>query len=162
MRAMKPHVLPEELGANPFVKKLVIPVVVRKEFGKIAKDDQGHYKSATFEVEYTSHTKLFCTPEKRFITNQLSPRAKELLLWVMYQLTNAQDYIWINKKMYMEENNITSIDTYKKAIVDLVLKEFLTPTIKADVYWINPDMIFKGDRLNKYPDQCVTKYDYSG
>lgn len=161
MRVMKPHILPEDLGSNPFVKKLVIPVTKRLDYGKTVKEPNGTYGTPTVNYEYTSYTKLFCSPERRFETNKLSPRSKELLLWIMYQIPNAQEFIWINKKMYMEESNITSIDTYKKCIKELVINDFLTPTIKLDVYWINPDKFFKGNRLEKYPDNCVIKYNYS-
>lgn len=158
-KVRKPIFQEEDLGVNPFLTNLNIPTVTRKLINTFIVND-GNQEQADLELEYTSYTKLFCSADRRYKTNQLSPRAKELLLWMMYQIKNADDYIWINKKLYMEENNITSINTYKEAIKDLITKGFLVLTIKTDVFWINPDMFFKGDRIRKYPNNVNGKYNY--
>jgi hypothetical protein len=99
--------------------------------------------------------KLYCSPEKRLLTNRLSLRAKEMLLWIQYEIDHGKDFLWMNKKRYMEELEIKSINTYKEALKELIRHGFITPTLASDYYWINPDFMFKGDRVKKYPKNVV-------
>lgn len=157
-RQLKPVINEDKMGLNPFTETLVIPITRRNIYGNY-KRSEGGLIPAEFDYDATSHAKLFCDSDRRYLNNSLTLRAKELLLWVMFQVNNAQDYIWINKTMYMEENNITSINTYKEALADLVKKKYLSITLIKDVYWINPNYFFKGNRLAKYPNNIITKYD---
>jgi hypothetical protein len=158
-RQLKPDISEDKMGLNPFIDTLEIPVVRRGISNQLKRIDN-KLIPAEFDHELTSHAKLFCDPDKRYLNNSLSLRAKELLLWVMFQTTSSKDYIWINKTMYMEENNVTSINTYKEALADLIKKKYLGITLIKDVYWINPKYFFKGDRVKKYPNNVLTRYNY--
>ena len=154
MRIKKPVFNAQDLGVNPCVTNLQI-IVSKIEF-------KGQYKRVddillpvVKEVEKTPYSKLYCTSGRRLIINQLSPRTKELLLWLMFEIESSEDFIWINKQRYMQENNISSINTYKEAVKELVRYAFLSPTIITDVYWINPSYFFKGDRIKKYPNNII-------
>ncbi len=57
----------------------------------------------------------------------------------------------------MKEANITSINTYKKGLNDLIRYGVVSQTTIKDTFWINPEFFFKGSRTGKYPDK-ILKY----
>lgn len=151
----KPTFTVSQLGVNPCISSLKIPVV-KKVFDKQYKrDEEGDLLPVEQEVEYTEFTKFYNSPERRKVRNALSTKAKSLLFWIMDELEAGADHIWINKQRYMEELSISSIDTYKNGITELIRYALIVPTIIKDVYWINPDFMFKGDRIKKYPKNVV-------
>lgn len=146
----KPEMLAKDFLVNPLAISLEIPVR-DIEFSDSYRSDGEHLMPVIKEVEKTPVTKLYATAELRKITNLLPLRSKELLLWIMYELPIGKDYLWVNKQRYMEEVEITSIDTYKTAIKELIRYCFICPSLVNDVYWINPLFFYKGDRVSKYP-----------
>ncbi len=111
----------------------------------------GIYVPVEIELERDEYCKIYTKSENRKIVAQLSPSAKSLFLWIVYELENGKDYLWLNKRRYMEENSVSSINTYKKAIAELARLTFVCASIVKDVYWINPKLMFSGSRINKYP-----------
>lgn len=145
----KPKFKMSELGINPCTTSLIIPVN-ELEFKGQYKKDGDVFINASKEVEATPYAKIYITAERRKLVAGLSSSAKELYLWIMYEIDPSEDALWINKQRYMEENN-TSLNTYKKSVEELIRYAFIAYTIVKDVYWINPDFFFRGDRVNKYP-----------
>lgn len=145
----KPEFDFETLGVNPCSYPLVIPVNKIEFAGQYKKEDD-MLINVIAEVEATPYTKLYVTSERRKLVSGLSTSAKELYLWIMFEIDSGEDALWINKDRFMEENH-TSLNTYKKAIEDLIRYAFIAYTVVKDVYWINPDFFFRGDRLSKYP-----------
>jgi len=150
----KPTFTEEDLGVNPFAQSLKIPVN-EIEFKNVYKKEEDMLLPLVKEVEKTPITKLYTTSEHRKFTNNLSLRSKELLLWIMYEVKYGEDFLWVNKKRYMEECNISSLNTYKEAIKELIRYGYVGLTVIQDVYWINPLFFFKGDRIAKYPNNVV-------
>jgi hypothetical protein len=147
----KPKFDYNKLGVNPCASSSLIITVNEIAFKDFyMQDEDGILLPAKKEVEATPFTKLYVTAERRLIVAKLSPAAKELFLWVMLELDSGKDALWINKDRFMEENN-TSLNTFKKAIDELIRYAFLAYTVVREVYWINPDFFFKGDRISKYP-----------
>lgn len=150
----KEKILEEDLGINPFQNGLEIRVrdiTFDKQYKKNGED----WMPVVQEVEYEPFCKLYFFSERRLITNKLSLRAVQMLLWIQYEIDHGKDFLWMNKKRYMEELEIKSVNTYKDAIKELIRYGFITPTLATDYYWINPDFIFKGDRIKKYPKNVV-------
>lgn len=151
-RVKKPNIDEKNLPKNPFSNSLTIPVV-----GKVLED---HYKIKDdvklpyeIELEYTRFFKVYSTKAHRMIVNNLQPSTKELFLWLMYTIEYGEDYVWINKKRYMEECSV-SLNTYKKSIKEMIRYGLIVPMgLYDNTYWINPDFFFKGSRVNKYPDK---------
>lgn len=142
----------EQLKTNPLTAhdfKVIIRKLVSK--GSYTKDGEHWLPSGHF-VEQQPATRLYHQVENRLLVSLLSPGAKSLFLWIMYELDVSKDYLWINKERYMKENNITSINTYKEARNQLITSLVITPTIYTDTYWINPKIFFCGSRVTKYPD----------
>ena len=151
----KPKFRYDDLGKNPCTISLVIPVnilTIKHQYEKDKDDDM--LVNVQLELEYTEYCKVYASSERRKLVSSLSPCAKELYLWLLYEIKYGQDALWINKERFMEENT-TSLNTYKKAIEELIRYAFIAYTVVKDVYWINPDFFFKGDRLKKYPNNKI-------
>jgi|GEM_PF-1980184 len=150
----KPIFNDQEIGGNPFVGDLEIKVVERIIEGQFIKGDDG-YVRAKVQLEYDIYAKLYTDAKRRKEINELPLRSKEILLWLLFSLSPGKDYVWINKRRYMKECNVSSIDTYKNALKELIKKKYLCYSVMPDVFWINPYKFFKGSRVNKFPDKVV-------
>ena len=151
----KPKFTYKDLGKNPCVSSLEVPVktLVMKHQFQQDKDDNT-LVNVEIQVEALHFSRIYVTSERRKLVSALSMSAKELYLWIMYEIETGEDALWINKDRFMEENN-TSLNTFKKAVEELVRYAFIAYTIVKEVYWINPDFFFKGDRMKKYPKNIV-------
>ena len=156
-REFKPVFNEEMLGTNPFTDKLVVYVSRIEYKGQFKKDKDGYVLPVIGEIEYESLCKIYVNSEKRKKTNALSTRAKELLLWLLYEVKSNEDFIWINRVRYMNENNISSVNTYRAAVKDLIIHGFITRSVVNAIYWINPSLFFSGNRIAKYPKNIKYK-----
>jgi hypothetical protein len=140
-----------DLGNNPFANSLEIKVRGLELSKQYKLDEDGDLLPVTIDIEYDEFCKMYSSSKKRLIRNKLPLRSKEMLMWIQDELEYGKDYLWVNKTRYMEELEIKSINTYKEALKELIRHGFITPTLASDYYWINPDFMFKGDRVKKYP-----------
>jgi hypothetical protein len=151
----KPIFEDDELGNNPFVGtdfKVLVRTIT--DGSKYQMDDEVLVPSV-IELEKDDYVKLYIKPEYRKLVGMLSNSSRSLLLWCIYELDSAKDYVWVNRDRYMEEHNVRSVNTVKGAIKELVQVGILSPTVKKGVYWINPRLFFHGSRVNKYPKNVV-------
>lgn len=141
----------EELGINPFVGPLSIPV--RKMTSRDFKED-GSPVFRTYDWELTQSTKFYLNSEVRRGLSRLSGTGSQLLLWVMQKLENGKDYIWISRETCMRELGINSTNTYRAAVKSLCDGSFLAPIfMMPDVYFINPQVFFNGNRAKRFHDK---------
>jgi hypothetical protein len=104
-----------------------------------------------FEGE--EYVKLFTNVENRKLLSGLSPRGVHLLVWLMHKVIRKCDLIHIDRHKYMKEADISRQETYMHAIADLVMAKILYRyPLYSDLYFINPHVFFKGNRLLKYKD----------
>lgn len=148
----KPKFDEGSLGKNPFVSSLVIRVNKIAYKGQYRKDGDDLVPVYS-NVETEPYCKVYISPERRQLMNGLTKGGKGLLLWVLYEVDRNKDYLWLNKKRYMEENEINSINTYRSAIDELVRYGWLCKSVVSDVFWINPSLFFGGNRVTKYPSK---------
>ena len=147
----KPKFTEKTLGINPCVNSgFVIPVNKIEFVDQYKLDTDGLFLPLKLEVEAIPYSKIYITADRRLIISKLSSAGKELYLWILYEIESSKDYLWINKNRYMLENT-TSLNTFKKALDELIRYALLAYTVVKEVYWINPDFFFKGDRVSKYP-----------
>lgn len=152
---MKKPIIDEKiLGTTPFINLFNIPVNTIYFKNQYFKNKDGELETLKREVEQTPFIRMFINSDKRKIVNKLYPSTKDLYLWLLFTIESGKDYVWINKTRYMEETE-TSVNTYKKAITQLVTEHLLLTTNIKDVFWINPDMFFRGDRVKKYPQNIL-------
>ena len=108
--------------------------------------------SHSYLVDTVPAVKVFVTPAARKYIAALSAQAKSLLWYILGILDYNKDTVFLNTNKYMEENNIKSRVTFYKVRDELVDAGFITRHKKASTYWINPFIMFHGDRLKKYKD----------
>lgn len=153
----KPDITAERLGDNPFLDKLKIPVNKLVLHGQYKPDKDGHHLPVEIEIEAEHFCRVYVDKDRRKNMIRLSPRSKDLLLWVIYEVKTGEEYIWINRPMYMEESGVKAYNTYKEALNELIRLSFLRLSVIHGVYWINPGIFFNGSRVNKFPDNVVRK-----
>ena len=151
----KPKFDYRDLGINPCRNNLKIPVAYLEFKDSFQVDEQGDWLNTKKRVDNSPNCKLYTSSLNRKLVSKLSPCGKELYLWIMYEIEVGKEALWINRDRYLEENE-TSINTYKKAIEELIKNAIIAYTVVKDVYWINPSYFFSGDRLKMYPD-CLDK-----
>ncbi len=134
---------------NPFLASLSIKVN-RMKTDNVHKNTG---KPHEMEFEATPLTKVYILAKNRKDACGLTPAAKSLFVWVLFELDKTKDYIWLNKKRFMKENNIRSPKTVRAAIVELSSCNFINRMeANKQYYWINPSVFFHGSRINRYPD----------
>jgi hypothetical protein len=150
-RGIKPDFDLEKLGINPFLGALVVPVTVMPVKGNYTVDKDGILLPSVIEIEGERMCKIFIPSPKRKAVMALSLRGQQLLWWVVFKMESGQDFLWINRPMCMEETGISSINTYRDALNDLIRNGFLSRTVVNGVYWINPSYFFSGSRPHSFP-----------
>jgi len=149
-REFKPQYDVEMLGNNPFVSSLKIPVFTNV-VGYHEKD--GVLMPEEKEWDAEPYAKMFVSADRRHIITGLSFRALQLWNWIMQTIEPGQDHIWINRTRAMQECRIKSVRTFTDALKELGRYGFIVSCMSVkNVYFINPEMGFRGSRVKKYPN----------
>ena len=101
-------------------------------------------------VDTDKYTKVYTNPKYRKIIISLPSSSKTLYLWFIYVLISGQDYVYFNKKLFMQESSISSINTIKTALSGLIDNRIIAISSVKDYYYINPLYFYSGDRVKKY------------
>lgn len=102
-------------------------------------------------IEEEEYAKLFTSAANRKLLSSLSPRGVHLLMWLIHKVIKKCDLIHIDRHNYMKESGISRQETYMNAIADLVMAKILYRyPLYSDLYFVNPHVFFKGNRLFKY------------
>lgn len=156
---IKPVIDPAKFKANPLAGADFKIIVDRIADGNYYKDPDGTWLPSDYQREKESITKVYTKAEHRKMAMMLSPKAKSLFLWFIFEADWGNDYMWVNHRRYMEECNITSINTFKDAAEELSRYLIIYPSLVKEVYWINPALFFSGNRIAKYPDHVEISAD---
>lgn len=142
----------QELSANPFSFSMKLPVTEVISNLNYTKDpEDGVIYNKSFFIESTQSIKIYYCEECKDIVYNLTSAAQRMYLYILYNLKQGKDYIQLNQEHYMKKNDITSVNTFKKAILELIRYGFITNTHYKSIYYINPNMFFSGNRLKKFP-----------
>lgn len=156
-KQVKPEITEEKLGDNPFLDTLKIPVARITMHGQYKSDADGLLLPVEVDMEKDSYCRVYTDSKRRLAMAGLTPRANDLLLWIIFEVENSSEVIWINKVRYMKERRIKAYNTYKDALTELLKSKFLLPSVIQNVYWINPHFFFNGSRINRFPKNVVRK-----
>lgn len=140
---------------NPYARFMVIEATLIVDAQKYKIDRNGIKQTDKFKIEKIPATKVFHTPGVKKKVCELSDKAIRLYAYIINDLTPQKDYIEINPSYYMTLNNIKSKGTYYKALSDLLKADFIKNCEFENVYWLNPEIFYCGNRLEKYPDSVV-------
>ena len=103
------------------------------------------------------YARLYCTESIRLQMAALPFRALQLWTWIMYEITEGDDFVRIDVERMMSECGIISKRTLKVAVDELRRAGYIAPCVgHKNVYWINPSIGFKGSRVKAFPS-CVVK-----
>lgn len=157
----KPEINELTLGISPFSHTFTIETTKVIEHGiyMTVKDEEGNKIVVPRESirEKQQSTKLYYCPGCKDIIYNLKPGAKDLWVWILYNLEQGHDYLWINVPRYMQKLEVKSINTYKIAIQGLIRYSIIASSGIKDVYWINPNLFFSGDRISKFEKNVIVK-----
>lgn len=115
----------------------------------------GKYKTeiSSYLIEQQERTSVY---RYSYVINvlfkHLTSSGRDLLLYIIYKLPKEQD--WINLKYDKVLNEMgVSRATLSRAIQNLVDNAYITKKAQSD-YWVNPTLIYKGNRLAYYNENC--------
>ena len=81
----------------------------------------------------------------------LNSAAKDMFIYIACKLPLDQDYLELPDDKYCKEMNVSRA-TFFNARKELINRIIIPRTTRKNTYWINPAYLFKGDRLNKFPE----------
>lgn len=112
----------------------------------------------TVLVEDEVFTKVYHDVKYRDIILNLSHDALRLWTYITYDITSNKDFYWMNMTFITRHLRLRSSFELKQIIDnELVRYAFITPTQFPNVYWINPAILFCGNRMKKYPQNVVVR-----
>jgi len=150
-----PQIDESQLGTNPYLYELQIPVTEIVKDIDYEKTEEGVLINKVLYAERTQKVTLYMHESSKSNVAGLSDKAQRLYLHILYSLTNKQDWFYLNKQDYMNKNKVKSQTTVNAAIGELHRYAFVQPTPVKGYYWVNPHRFFPGNRLEKYPDNKV-------
>ena len=133
------------------------------KFGDIAINKTSIVLKNSFEIKegqavprvlaYDSSDKvtLYRSKEIKATLFELSPSALRLFLYVAYMSPKNSDIIRIRQKVYSRLSGTKSKQTFYNAIKELIAFGIISPIDgEYEHYLINPQFIFKGNRLKHF------------
>lgn len=147
-----PEIDEKQLGGNPYVYKLQIPVTEITKVNEFQENVEGVLINKVLYAEKTKKVEVYIHETSRDNVAQLSDKAQRMYLHILYTIKRSKDWVYLNKEFYMTKNKVKSITTYLSAIKELHRYEFIQPSAVKGVYWINPYRFFPGNRVVKYPN----------
>lgn len=151
----------KELTQNPFSFSLKIQVTKRIDNSKYSLDKDGVMLPVSSLMERQQTTKIYHGKPLMDIIMQLNDRDLRLFTYIVYMLEQNKDYIRIVPETYLKRTGTKDKRTYKAAINSLIRYNIIAATGFDNVYWINPNILFSGNRIAKYPDNIEIKGEYS-
>ncbi len=145
------------LSNNPLVGLDFVIPVRKLTVDKSYKLSSGVSVPVELDLERESVVKVYVKPENRVSIANLSSGAQRLYLHILHKVEYGMDYVEINVVGYMKENRVGSVNTYKKALDELIRYYFIAQSKIKGVYWINPRLFFRGNRKDKYPKNVKIK-----
>ena len=138
---------------NPFVETEIVVVnkrlvssgyeVIDKTTGEVLDFGEEH-KIGYFKLDKKKFTKVY--DEAIYSIRDMKIAGIKVLCYLMTILSRDTDYIVFNNKECMEFCGYTSSKDVYKGLVELIEKDFLAKKTGHNEYFINTNLIFKGDR----------------
>lgn len=157
----RPVIDEKKLGINPFIASLNGTMRVFKAKENLLSEyaDNMNIIIGTHQkvsiVEDAVFTKVYHETFWRDIILDLSPNAVKLWVYITYYLEPNKDYFWINKAFIVTKLNLKNQKELQQ-LLDNELERYALINSRTgieNVYWINPSVLFCGNRLKKYPSQ---------
>lgn len=154
----KVHKAPAE--ANPFARSLQIFVTKVTDGKRFKLDADGVALPDSYLIERAVKASIYYQKDMRRAIGVLTPVGKSLYLHILYSLTSGQDWVVIDVKAFMAENQIKSMTSVSLAKKELTECGIIVKSSVQSVYFVNPAVMFCGSRPDKYPDRVEVKYEW--
>lgn len=154
---------------NPFLENMIVPVKGKKiQLSKLGKDDNVLINQNTGEVLGTHVTTYKRVDGEQFIklftanmslTFDLSSaglKAFNVLVWIVQKSAISRDEVDFDQLVlddFLEEHKDNepplrlSLATFKRGINELEKAQIIAKTLRQGRYFINPNLVFNGDRI---------------
>lgn len=159
MSKKNPPLDPTKLKHNPFAQDLIIPAIEWTDCGKFVwNEDLKKMVSASAVIEQEKYTRVYRKAGLRDHTMKLSPTALKLLMWMMQDIEDGNDWVRVMPEWYAKHGGKGASRTqYTKAVEELSTEGFICKTQYKYTYWVNPAIMCGGNRVDKYPDKVIVK-----
>ncbi len=151
-----------KLVLNPFSQELVIPATKIVEVGKFVRDEDGTMIPSSFVADKSKCTRVYHSSTFRDMAMRLSPAALKLFNWIIYDIEAGEDFIRVMPEFYAKHGGKGASKTqYKVGVDELITAGYITPTVYKYTYWVNPIILYPGNRQDKWPDKVVVKNEWN-
>lgn len=140
---------------NPFSQDLVIEVSTRLDPEAKIKDKFGCDVPAESQIEKAKSTKVYKTAANRDRIMSCSATAQRMLWFIAYEIGDTDDWIELDPEWYKEVSGAGSRNMYKKGKEELVRYGYISRTEHKNIYWVNPVLMFAGNRITKFPSKVL-------
>lgn len=147
---------------NPFSQELVIEVSTRLDPEAKIKDEFGCDIPMSSVIEKAKATKVYQSAGNRDRVMNCSATAMRMLWFITYEIEGSDDWVELDPLWYKEVSQAGSRNMYVKAKEELVRYGFISATEYKNVYWVNPSLMFAGNRITKFPSKVKHKNVYTG
>jgi len=146
---------------NPFLQNFKLSVIkvntvyYETKTSDISDGFVGKYKKVeeSFLAEKQSKTYVYEIPYiENILFKTMSSCARDLLLYIIYNLPKDQDFINLKTEKVLSILNISK-PTLIKAKNQLEESAIICSKSQSE-YWINPFYLFNGNRIDYYNKQC--------
>lgn len=138
---------------NPFLSGLVIPTVYKTS--KTATDGFLGYSFHCKQVETDKKCAIYQSNTQALLP-LLSKNGAIVLLYLSTRLSWNQQKIEIEPSKSTLETGLSSASLYR-GLEELRDLSVLVKAKRRNVYWINPAVLFCGDRLKTFPDNVLSE-----
>lgn len=147
------------MDENPFVNDNPIEVV--ELFQNETKTDEKKNTSYSFSKVYNADqkysTKVYRNKANEELIYSLSPPGMKLFFYIILHLNKKKDTIELLEDKISKLTGIKS-SSFRNARSEVVKKGIIKKTKgRSKMYWINPHIIFAGNRSNYYPENLDVK-----
>lgn len=145
----------KEYSENPFLRDLNIPIVPKSDM--YVSKDKNIVNIKTGEVD----DDVLLTGKRRYVDGEqfvkifvkemnaifdLSKASQKVFAHMLSKVT-YNDLLILNIEECLEKTGYRSKGPIFKSLAELIQKEFIAKTKNQFVYWINPKLFYRGDRL---------------
>ncbi len=157
-----PEIKEDQLGVNPFTQELVIEVTRMPEKEKYVKDGVNEYGDpllvpASMLIEKQKAMRVYRVAGAKERAMNLSAGALRMFVYLQYTVQAGKDWVQMTPEQYERSAQKGSRNVYKKAVEELWRYGYINPTVQKNVYWVNPALMYCGNRITKWSEKVVIK-----
>lgn len=145
----------KEYDTNPFIKNLNVPITPKMQ--SFVSKDKAIINTTTGEID----DDVLLTGKRKFVDGEdfvkifvkemetifdLNKSSQKVFTYMLSKI-KYDDHFIFNMKECLEKTGYKSRTPIFNSLLELIQKKFIAKTQNQFVYWINPKLFYKGDRL---------------